>query len=633
MRLTLLILVFSALSFSYFFKDDFLITLKEVEKQPLLAKDNSTKSGSFSAADKTRLLWHVDNSFEAQQDEQTIAVDLTLLKPDNIEGKRLQVPLLESIVDIVRTHSDSRAENNFTWQGIVKNKPNSSVILTVVDDFLYGVIKVDKETYNVSRNKDGDYQLKKIQGSPVKFIDDVIVHKFSTHAEVSQTDSLTNDTYTTFALESSSIPTLDVLIFYTAAMAEEHGGGITAYLQNLVDITNAAYINSDVTGRLNLLNLQQIETNLEQQLSENIDINTALINLNNNLTVQTIRDNVGADLINLARVYQGQSGCGLAGFGYSIDSLGNKELLPEYGFSVIETGEWSVGNQIFYCSDTSFAHEIGHNLGATHDRNHANGQGFYSYSYGHDVATEFATIMSYDEPSINYFSTPLKTYNGLPLGIAEANTQSADNVRTFNQTFLMVNNFRVSLENTKPTASDNQVSINENDELVYVKNDFGYQDADNDAFSSIKIVSLETAGVLTLNGFDITLNQIISIEDIDSGLLKYNIPLPNTITTDSFNFSVNDGISDSATSYTLSINIILDSDNDGIGNDIDNCPLISNAEQLNTDNDSQGNSCDSDDDNDGIPDIDDEYPLIHKNVLNLPIILHMLLEDDEEEVL
>lgn len=53
-----------------------------------------------------------------------------------------------------------------------------------------------------------------------------------------------------------------------------------------------------------------------------------------------------------------------------------------------------------------------------------------------------------------------------------------------------------------------------------------------------------------------------------------------------------------------------DDDNDGILDINDNCPLIPNADQLDTDGDGNGDICDDDDDNDGIPDLDDNCPLI-----------------------
>ena len=53
-----------------------------------------------------------------------------------------------------------------------------------------------------------------------------------------------------------------------------------------------------------------------------------------------------------------------------------------------------------------------------------------------------------------------------------------------------------------------------------------------------------------------------------------------------------------------------DDDNDNFPDLQDNCPLIPNADQLNTDNDLEGNACDVDDDNDGVPDAQDNCPLV-----------------------
>jgi len=50
-----------------------------------------------------------------------------------------------------------------------------------------------------------------------------------------------------------------------------------------------------------------------------------------------------------------------------------------------------------------------------------------------------------------------------------------------------------------------------------------------------------------------------------------------------------------------------DEDDDGVPDNIDNCPNISNPLQENYDNDALGNACDDDDDNDGLLDVDEDY--------------------------
>jgi len=71
----------------------------------------------------------------------------------------------------------------------------------------------------------------------------------------------------------------------------------------------------------------------------------------------------------------------------------------------------------------------------------------------------------------------------------------------------------------------------------------------------------------------------------------------------------NDDLTDSE-ELALGTNPLLqDTDIDGINDNADNCPANSNSNQLNTDGDTRGNACDMDDDNDGVGDPSDRFPL------------------------
>ena len=59
----------------------------------------------------------------------------------------------------------------------------------------------------------------------------------------------------------------------------------------------------------------------------------------------------------------------------------------------------------------------------------------------------------------------------------------------------------------------------------------------------------------------------------------------------------------------VDISVAVDTDGDGVFDDVDNCPAVANPDQSNHDDDALGDACDEDDDNDGVPDATDAFPL------------------------
>ncbi|KGJ92175.1 leucine-rich repeat domain-containing protein [Thalassotalea sp. ND16A] len=75
------------------------------------------------------------------------------------------------------------------------------------------------------------------------------------------------------------------------------------------------------------------------------------------------------------------------------------------------------------------------------------------------------------------------------------------------------------------------------------------------------------------------------------------------------NDSDGDGVFDNVDALPLDPTERFDTDKDSVGNNSDNCPLVANTFQMNSDDDAFGDACDNDDDNDGVVDAEDDYPL------------------------
>ena len=141
-----------------------------------------------------------------------------------------------------------------------------------------------------------------------------------------------------------------------------------------------------------------------------------------------------------ARFAPGRPGCadrrrqrsgGSAGRGYLL--LSQSKFNSPWGYSI---------NQRSYLSARLLGHEMGHNLGLSHDRaNTSPGSSFLPYAYGYQVPNVFYTIMAYPClfcRGIDYYSNPAVFVDGQPTGIADF----ADEARALRENFPTVAGFR-----------------------------------------------------------------------------------------------------------------------------------------------------------------------------------------------
>jgi hypothetical protein len=206
---------------------------------------------------------------------------------------------------------------------------------------------------------------------------------------------------------------IDIMVVWTPA-AETAAGGLVA-MQNLaqaaVDSANAAYLNSGVAQRLRLVHRQQVTYTERTNCSGGNAFDCALDDVTDNGdgyidNVHTLRDTHGADLVALLindGVY-----CGIAW----LPSTPSEDQ----GFSVTAQN-CAVGNK-------SFAHELGHNMGAHHDPANATPWGPKPFNKGYvDPLGNWRTVMAYSAPCggctrLAYFSNPKLTYAGTAMGTA-----------------------------------------------------------------------------------------------------------------------------------------------------------------------------------------------------------------------
>ena len=111
--------------------------------------------------------------------------------------------------------------------------------------------------------------------------------------------------------------------------------------------------------------------------------------------------------------------------------------------------------------------------------------------------------------------------------------------------------------NTAPTAADNTVTTGADTAYAFTAADFVYVDADSDALASVKIVTVPTPGELALDGTAVLADAVVTkAGEIDDGDLIFT-PVAGA-TGDpyaTFTFKVNDGTVDSASAYTMTIDV------------------------------------------------------------------------------
>lgn len=231
---------------------------------------------------------------------------------------------------------------------------------------------------------------------------------------------------------ADTVADIDVLVVYTTEARRSAGeAGVRATIDLAVEDANQGFQTSGIPARFHVVGTAEVDYD-----ENDIDYNLALARLVDRSDghldeVPALRDELGADhvvmLVNRVGAY--------AGLGYQM-TRENRASFANYAYSVVAR-DYAAGGY-------TLAHEIGHNLGAAHDPDHADQDGWDAYSHGHQVPEAgYRTIMAYPCPGhacprTNVWSSPTRSHDG---GIAGVEGIS-DNVATLSETASVAAGFR-----------------------------------------------------------------------------------------------------------------------------------------------------------------------------------------------
>jgi hypothetical protein len=344
-------------------------------------------------------------------------------------GRRIGLNLFDDASFTATLTDASRPDpDTYTWSGRLDGVDGGHVVLAVRDGAVVGHVTMPGRVFRIGHAPDGTQVVEQVDTAALPPEAEPIV------------PSLPAGDVPAGAVAGDSASQIDVMIVYTAAARVAAGGtaAIQAEASAAVASANQAYANNGLVQRLRLVFSGEVE------FTETGNFNADLSALRNNAAVAALRDTYGADLVSLF-VSNGPS-APFCGIGYLMST--NSTSFAPFAFNIVERDCAS--------SNLTFAHELGHNMGAHHDPYVAADPGLFAYSHGHvDLVAHFRTIMSYPNqcndagvacPRIPYFSTPNQTFAGRPMG----NAAVSDNARTLSQSANAVANFRVAVTAAAP---------------------------------------------------------------------------------------------------------------------------------------------------------------------------------------
>lgn len=212
-------------------------------------------------------------------------------------------------------------------------------------------------------------------------------------------------------LKAGTVDTqINLLMAYSPSLVTLWGTETAARTRmvNLVEVANQAYLNSGTGVKFRIVGWRQVKA-ADATPQAQLDVLRRDAGAFVGTAAQKV-SNGAAMTVFVAPFNAVTSSTGTCGLAYvpaaaAAGLTAYKQQAPSLMFASINDGQH--GN--YYCESLTLAHELGHNLGAAHDKANSSFAGVFAYSYGKGVSGQFGTMMSYIQPKVALFSSPQLT--------------------------------------------------------------------------------------------------------------------------------------------------------------------------------------------------------------------------------
>lgn len=339
-----------------------------------------------------------------------------------------------------------RSDQDYTWIGRLEGLPLSRVVLVVKQDRVTGNISLDETVYWIRPVTNGNHRIQEPNPLIFPLSSKGIYLKPSSPLSMS-----TNSPQLMPIIPSTQIKSIiDLLVVYTSK-TKQASADILSEISLAVAETNQIYLHSGIYQKLHLV--KSMPVTYQESGQHLSDLNHLTYRLGDEQDpqgqldeVHQWRDDYLADVVSLWVEKGDARTCGVA---WVLSP--ELALQDKFAFSVVD-------RLCAFAPSYSFAHELGHNMGATHDHYVASAnrgvgggmKGAYPYSHGYvylgGAGRSWRTILASEQecidqgyrcPRLGYFSNPDLMYHGIAMG-----NSAADNRLTLNNTAPLVAAFR-----------------------------------------------------------------------------------------------------------------------------------------------------------------------------------------------